>query len=85
MTDFIRRVRDDGLIEYINPRYDEIVAEAEAEAAAVAAVATAEPKEPIGEAAAEHKMMDDAKDLENCEYDSRLHRVLAKLLINMNS
>ena len=33
MTDFIRRVRDDGLIEYINPRYDEIVAEAEAEAA----------------------------------------------------
>ena len=56
----------------------------EAEAAAVAAVTTAEPKEPIGEAAAEHKMMDDAKDLENCEYDSRLHRVLAKITKERN-
>lgn len=34
MTDFIKRTRDDGLIEYVNPNYDEIVAAAEAEEAA---------------------------------------------------
>jgi hypothetical protein len=31
MTDFIRTVRDDGLIEYVNPRYDEIIARDELE------------------------------------------------------
>lgn len=31
MTDFIRTVREDGLIEYINPRYDEIIARTETE------------------------------------------------------
>lgn len=31
MTDFIRKVREDGLIEYINPRYDEIIARTETE------------------------------------------------------
>ena len=30
MIDFIRRERADGSIEYVNPRYDELVAEAEA-------------------------------------------------------
>ena len=31
MTDFIRTVREDGSIEYINPRYDEIIARTETE------------------------------------------------------
>jgi hypothetical protein len=31
MENFIKRVRDDGLIEYVNPRYDEIIARDELE------------------------------------------------------
>ena len=31
MENFIKRVRDDGLIEYVNPRYDEIIARDESE------------------------------------------------------
>jgi len=34
MTDFIKRTRDDGLIEYVSPNHDEIIAKAEAEEAA---------------------------------------------------
>tara|TARA_B100000902_G_scaffold131277_1_gene130133 strand:- start:115 stop:432 length:318 start_codon:yes stop_codon:yes gene_type:complete len=34
MTDFIKRTREDGLIEYVHPNHDEIVAAAEAEEAA---------------------------------------------------
>jgi|TARA_B110000908_G_C10097871_1_gene377168 hypothetical protein len=34
MTDFIKRTRDDGLIEYVHPNHDEIIAKAEAEEAA---------------------------------------------------
>ena len=34
MTDFIKRIRDDGLIEYVHPNHDEIIAAAEAEEAA---------------------------------------------------
>ena len=34
MEDFIKRTRDDGLIEYVNPNYDEVKAAAEAEEAA---------------------------------------------------
>ena len=37
MENFIKRVRDDGLIEYVNPRYDEIIARDELEA----------PSEPV--------------------------------------
>ena len=31
MTDFIKKVREDGSIEYINPNYDELIAAAEAD------------------------------------------------------
>jgi len=34
MTDFIKRTREDGLIEYVHPNHDEIVAAAAAEEAA---------------------------------------------------
>ena len=34
MTDFIKRTRDDGLIEYVHPNHDEIIAATEADEAA---------------------------------------------------